>query len=193
MNIPRFNIVLTIGAVCLARISTAIPIPRAKTVSALTGKVNLIRTPNNGIQPQALMDDRGALHLIYFAGEPSAGDIFLRPPRTRQNGLFIADPGKRPTGKRDRGRHNARRAPFHRQKWARPCFLEWFEQGHAAWLRGLRFGDAKTLRRARAARFQCGQAQTSGDRLERIRRNHHGLDRRRRLEEGRRASLADLR
>jgi len=45
----------------------------AQTDSA---KVKLIRTPNGGLQPQAVMDERGASHLIYFAGEPSAGDIF---------------------------------------------------------------------------------------------------------------------
>lgn len=39
-------------------------------------KVNLIRAPNGGIQPQAVMDAGGALHLVYFAGEPGAGDIF---------------------------------------------------------------------------------------------------------------------
>ena len=39
-------------------------------------KVRIMRTPNNGIQPQAVIDDRGVLHLVYFSGEPSAGDIF---------------------------------------------------------------------------------------------------------------------
>ena len=39
-------------------------------------KVNVVRAPNNGLQPQAAMDERGALHLIYFAGEPSAGNVF---------------------------------------------------------------------------------------------------------------------
>lgn len=38
--------------------------------------VNLLRTPNNGLQPQAVLDERGTLHLIYLAGEPSASDIF---------------------------------------------------------------------------------------------------------------------
>jgi hypothetical protein len=41
-----------------------------------SAKVNLLRAPNNGLQPQAVMDERGALHLIYIAGEPSAGDVF---------------------------------------------------------------------------------------------------------------------
>jgi len=39
-------------------------------------KVNLVRTPNNGIQPQAVVDERGTLHLVYLAGDPSASDVF---------------------------------------------------------------------------------------------------------------------
>ena len=38
--------------------------------------VTLLKTPNAGIQPQAALDDKGTLHLIYFGGKPSAGDIF---------------------------------------------------------------------------------------------------------------------
>jgi hypothetical protein len=41
-----------------------------------SARVNLLRAPNNGLQPQAVMDERGALHLIYIAGESSAGDVF---------------------------------------------------------------------------------------------------------------------
>jgi len=39
-------------------------------------KVNLVRTPNNGLQPQAVVDERGTLHLVYLAGDPSASDVF---------------------------------------------------------------------------------------------------------------------
>src|SRR5687767_6364611 len=39
-------------------------------------KVTLLRVPNGGIQPQALVDAKGDLHLIYFKGEAAAGDIF---------------------------------------------------------------------------------------------------------------------
>jgi hypothetical protein len=45
-------------------------------------KVSLLRTPDGGIQPQAAVDDAGALHLIYFKGEPAGGDIYyVRRPR----------------------------------------------------------------------------------------------------------------
>lgn len=38
--------------------------------------VDLIRTPNHGIQPQAVVDSSGGMHLIYFKGEPGTGDVF---------------------------------------------------------------------------------------------------------------------
>src|SRR6266481_4292481 len=39
-------------------------------------QVHLLRTPDNGIQPQAVIDSKGSVHLLYFRGEPGAGDIF---------------------------------------------------------------------------------------------------------------------
>jgi hypothetical protein len=45
------------------------------TVSA-DQHVKLIATPDGGIQPQAAVDTKGVVHLIYFKGEPRAGDIF---------------------------------------------------------------------------------------------------------------------
>ena len=38
--------------------------------------VTAIRTPGGGIQPQAVVDGAGELHLIYYTGAPTAGDIF---------------------------------------------------------------------------------------------------------------------
>src|SRR4051794_40542826 len=39
-------------------------------------RVQLVRTPDGGVQPQAVVDAAGVLHLIYFKGEPKGGDIF---------------------------------------------------------------------------------------------------------------------
>src|SRR6266702_837029 len=39
-------------------------------------EVRLLRTPDDGIQPQAALDAKGAVYLIYFKGDPKAGDIF---------------------------------------------------------------------------------------------------------------------
>lgn len=44
--------------------------------AAQPGKVTILRTPDGGIQPQAVMDDLGAIHLIYYKGESKGGDIF---------------------------------------------------------------------------------------------------------------------
>src|SRR5437867_12830795 len=39
-------------------------------------RVSVVKTPGGGIQPQAVVDAKGAPHLIYFKGEPGAGDLF---------------------------------------------------------------------------------------------------------------------
>lgn len=38
--------------------------------------VTLVRVPNGGIQPEAVIDASRTLHLLYFAGAPAAGDLF---------------------------------------------------------------------------------------------------------------------
>src|SRR5262245_51423104 len=56
--------------------------PQTKTEAAAQKKtfvpskrVTLLRTPDGGIQPQAVMQS-GVLHLIYFKGDPGHGDVF---------------------------------------------------------------------------------------------------------------------
>ncbi len=41
-----------------------------------TTNVSLLRVPNGGIQPQAVRDSSGTLHLLYYAGDPAHGDLF---------------------------------------------------------------------------------------------------------------------
>lgn len=48
----------------------------AQSAQSESGKVKLLRVPNGGLQPQTAMDDRGALHLIYFTGESGGGDVY---------------------------------------------------------------------------------------------------------------------
>ncbi len=52
--------------------------PAAKEADARPASgVALLRVPNGGIQPQAVVDAKGTLHLIYFKGDdPGAGDLF---------------------------------------------------------------------------------------------------------------------
>jgi hypothetical protein len=40
------------------------------------GNITLVRVPDGGIQPQIVTDDQGTLHLLYFKGDASAGDLF---------------------------------------------------------------------------------------------------------------------
>src|SRR5688572_17283880 len=49
--------------------AAAAPPPRSPTVA-------LVRTPDGGIQPQAVVDNAGTVHLLYFKGEPGHGDLF---------------------------------------------------------------------------------------------------------------------
>ncbi len=41
-----------------------------------TAEVVLLRAPGEGIQPQAVSDQNGVVHLVYFGGEPAAGDLY---------------------------------------------------------------------------------------------------------------------
>ncbi|MFP6886734.1 MAG: hypothetical protein VB997_04200, partial [Opitutales bacterium] len=38
--------------------------------------VTFEKTPHGGIQPQAIVDASGALHLLYYKGQPREGDLF---------------------------------------------------------------------------------------------------------------------
>jgi hypothetical protein len=39
-------------------------------------RVTILKTPDGGIQPQAVVDGKGVLHLVYFKGDPGAGDLY---------------------------------------------------------------------------------------------------------------------
>lgn len=39
-------------------------------------RVDIVATPNGGIQPQAIVDAAGTIHLLYFKGQPGGGDLF---------------------------------------------------------------------------------------------------------------------
>ena len=51
-----------------------------------SGTVQLLKTPDGGIQPQAVIDAGGTIHLLYFKGEPPRATFITsvgRPIRTR--------------------------------------------------------------------------------------------------------------
>lgn len=45
------------------------------TIGNKMPKIMAVHVPRGGIQPQTAVDREGVLHMIYFKGEPSAGDI----------------------------------------------------------------------------------------------------------------------
>ena len=51
------------------------------------GGVTVLKTPDGGVQPQAVIDARGTIHLIYFKGEPGAGDLFYVRREPGQEGF----------------------------------------------------------------------------------------------------------
>src|SRR6266850_2043138 len=64
----------------LATLATATSLVLASGVSPgsrpSSGDVTVTRVPHGGIQPEAIVDGRGVLHLLYFSGEPRGGNLF---------------------------------------------------------------------------------------------------------------------
>src|SRR5215813_9067038 len=58
--------------------------------TADSGSVVLVRVPGNGIQPEAVVDARGIMHVLYFAGEPGGGDLFY--VRSKDYGQTFSTP-----------------------------------------------------------------------------------------------------
>ncbi|MEO5803916.1 MAG: hypothetical protein ABIR24_10325 [Verrucomicrobiota bacterium] len=58
----------------------------AAIMAAPSERVQLLRTPDGGIQPQAVVDENEVIHLIYFKGEAKGGNVFYRTkgPRDEQ-------------------------------------------------------------------------------------------------------------
>lgn len=60
-----------------------------KVAGPPTKKVTLLRTPDGGIQPQAVVQ-KGVLHLIYFKGDPKHGDVYY--VKTQDDGKTFTKP-----------------------------------------------------------------------------------------------------
>src|SRR5256885_15009515 len=60
--------------ICLGLLASALPI-RLAAPPAPHAHIQLLRTPDSGIQPQTVVDASGTVHLIYFKGDAKAGDI----------------------------------------------------------------------------------------------------------------------
>jgi hypothetical protein len=53
----------------------------AAVAATAAAEVTLEKTPNNGIQPQVVVDDKGGVHLLFYGGDPKAGDLFYTRQR----------------------------------------------------------------------------------------------------------------
>jgi hypothetical protein len=63
---------MRVGLVCvLAAFSVGLA-----SGSSRNPEITTLRVPHGGIQPQAVMDNAGTLHLLYYVGNPSHGDLF---------------------------------------------------------------------------------------------------------------------
>src|SRR5437868_3517471 len=63
------------ASLCAAAIGAGAAETPADTKDA-GDRIRLGRLPEGGIQPQAALDDRGALHVVYFSGDPAGGNLF---------------------------------------------------------------------------------------------------------------------
>ena len=52
--------------------------------------VELLRVPQSGVQPQAAVDERGTLHLIYLRGDAAAADV--QYVRSTDGGQTFSEP-----------------------------------------------------------------------------------------------------
>lgn len=73
----------------IALITSLALLPTAFSRTVSTPKVELKRVPNGGIQPQVAVDRNGTVHLVYFAGDPSQGDLFYAQSK---DGEHFSDP-----------------------------------------------------------------------------------------------------
>src|SRR5207248_11409826 len=62
-----------IGLILLLGLAGSLDSDSAK--APRTPQITLLRTPHGGIQPQTVLDRNAVLHMIYFQGDASAGDI----------------------------------------------------------------------------------------------------------------------
>jgi hypothetical protein len=55
---------------------------RSTAAAPVVPEVSVVVTPDSGIQPQTVVDGQGDIHLVYFKGDPSAGDVYYAKLRT---------------------------------------------------------------------------------------------------------------
>lgn len=71
-----FSFLIPILFVPCVLVVISTPVSAEDADEAGSGRVTVLRTPDGGIQPQAASDAKGMIHLIYFKGNPSGGDLY---------------------------------------------------------------------------------------------------------------------
>jgi hypothetical protein len=66
---------MTLYRSILVAMLVAFPLFAAETLAA-PPRIETVRVPDGGIQPQVVTDAKGSVHVVYFKGEPGAGDLF---------------------------------------------------------------------------------------------------------------------
>ena len=79
-----------VGSVLVLMGAAAVAASAGSPPARVTSAVELRRVPNGGIQPEAVLDRNGVLHMIYFAGSPAGGDLFY--VRSRDFGATFTAP-----------------------------------------------------------------------------------------------------
>src|SRR3954447_9990966 len=60
----------------LVAVASAFPLFGGESKTNGSGLVRLQRVPSGGIQPEVVADNKGAIHVVYYGGDPFHGDIF---------------------------------------------------------------------------------------------------------------------
>src|SRR4051794_25629445 len=71
------------------RIALLLPLLFAFVASAAP-RIDVERCPNSGIEPQMIVDAHGVTHLLFFLGDPKAGDLFYTLRSAGQREFSIA-------------------------------------------------------------------------------------------------------
>jgi len=78
------------AALTVVVVAAIVGAARGSAVAVKHDAVALARVPHGGIQPEAVVDARGVLHMLYFSGEPRGGDLFY--VRSTDDGATFSTP-----------------------------------------------------------------------------------------------------
>ena len=68
----------------------------ASSVVTAHSVVTLVRVPDNGIQPEAVVDGRGMLHVLYLCRRGPRGESVLYPLERSWRDVLATDPRHQP-------------------------------------------------------------------------------------------------